>query len=528
MNFTKFLINFAFLLDSSTKYQKTKRFFYNLLNNDSYPYKKYFDIFMIFLILSSVVILIEEVTTPISKLLYYYDIFFVTGVFILEYILRLWVYNDIHKIILEEYENAHFLNKTFDTKRVIKEIIRSKMEYILSPLAIIDLLAILPSYREIRILRIFVLFRVFKLLRYSHNISHFLQVIATKKVELYTLLMLMAFVILVSGISIYVFEEKVNPNINSLFDSFYWSLVTISTVGFGDITPVTHEGRSITMIIILIGVGMISFATSIIVSAFSEQLEQVRNNRIYNSIRKLNDYYIICGYTNMAKLFVKQLQKERLPFVIIDEDTKIVESLVSQGMFALAADATKKDAFQSIDFDKVKAIMILTNQDIHNIYIALNIRSFSKKVFLVARNIDNNSYKKLKLAGVNEVVSPYMTAGLIASMVIEQPVAVQAISDILTARKNALVDQIEIVSDSTLDGATIGSLPVSEFKVLILGVLRPRHDAKIKHLKQEFIFHPPESFVLKRGDILVIMGYSISINSFKSYVIESSLKYEKK
>ena len=525
MNFTKFLINFAFLLDSSTKYQKIKRFFYNLLNNDSYPYKKYFDIFMIFLILSSVVILIEEVTTPISKLLYYYDVFFVTGVFILEYVLRLWVYNDIHKIILEEYENAHFLNKEFDTKRVIKEIIRSKLEYILSPLAIIDLLAILPSYREIRILRIFVLFRVFKLLRYSHNISHFLQVIATKKVELYTLLMLMAFVILVSGISIYVFEDKVNPNINSLFDAFYWSLVTISTVGFGDITPVTHEGRSITMIIILIGVGMISFATSIIVSAFSEQLEQVRNNRIYNSVRKLDEYYIICGYTNMSKLFIKQLQKERLPFVIIDENPKVVESLVSNGLLALAEDATKKDAFRHIDFDRVKAIMILTNQDIHNIYIALNIRSFSKDVFLIARNIDNNSYKKLKLAGVNEVISPYMTAGLIASMVIRQPIAVQAINDILTARKNALCDQIEIIEGSTLDGAPIGDIPVDTYKILILGVVRPHQDSRLKHLKQHFIFHPSNDFVLQKGDILVVMGYSISISSFKSYVIESSLKH---
>ncbi|NPA64814.1 MAG: potassium transporter TrkA, partial [Epsilonproteobacteria bacterium] len=272
----KLLVDFAFMLESSRRYKKIKNFFRNLLENDEYPYKKYFDLFMIFLIISSVIIIIEEVTSPISKWLYYYDVYFVTGVFIVEYLLRMWVHDDIHKIIIEEFENSLFLERPFDLKRVIKEILKKKWEYISSPLAIIDLLAILPSYRELRILRVFVLFRVFKLLRYSQNITHFFQVLTSKKSELSTLLILVAFTILVSGISLYVFEERSNPNITNLFDSFYWSLVTISTVGYGDITPQTKEGRIITMIIILSGVGLISFATSIIVSAFNERLEEMR------------------------------------------------------------------------------------------------------------------------------------------------------------------------------------------------------------------------------------------------------------
>ncbi|BCD60422.1 MULTISPECIES: potassium channel protein [unclassified Nitratiruptor] len=525
MSFSKFLIDLAFLLDNSPRYKKIKLFFWNLLNNDDYKYKKYFDIFMIFLIISSVIILIEEVTTPISKILYYYDVYVVTGVFLVEYILRFWVYNDIHKIILDEYEESLFLDKKFDTKKVIKQIVKSKLEYIFSPLAIIDLLAILPSYRELRILRVFILFRVFKLLRYSHNLTHFFQVIATKKIELYTLFMLMAFVILVSGISLYVFEDRINPNINSLFDAFYWALVTISTVGFGDITPVTHEGRSITMIIILIGVGMISFATSIIVSAFSEQLEQVRNNRVRHTIRKLTDFYIICGYTNMAQLFIKRLEAEKQPFIVIDQDKKIVESLLLEGKLAVAEDATKKSAFKNIDFDKVKAVLLLTNSDMHNIYIALNVRSFSKKVYLLSRTIDNNSYKKLKLAGVDEVISPYLTSGYFASLILEQPIALQAINDILTARKNALCDQIEVTEGSFLENKPIRDIEVNRFKILILGVVRFHPEKKIKYLQSEFIFNPQEDFVLRANDVLVIMGYSISISSFKSYIIESSLKH---
>ncbi len=522
MKLSQLLIDFAFFLEGSPRYKKFKRFVKNLLTNDEYRYKRYFDYFMIFLILSSVVIIIEEVKTPISKWLYYYDIYFVTWVFIIEYLLRVWVYNDVHKIIIEEFENSIFLERPFDTKKVLKKIFKTKLEYILSPMAIIDLLAILPSYREVRILRVFVLFRVFKLLRYSQNIAHFLQVLASKKVELFTLLMLVAFVILISGISLYVFEERTNPNINTLFDAFYWSLVTISTVGYGDITPITTEGRGITIVIILTGIGLISFATSIIVSAFSERLEEVRKNRIFHAIKNLDEFYIICGYTHMARLFVKRLERDKKNFLIVDLDKKVVDEALSQGYLAICADATKKDTFKKINFDKVKAVMALADNDMHNIYICLNIRSFSKEVFLVSRTIDINSHKKLKLAGANYLISPYVTAGLFATKVIEQPIAMEAINDILTARRNALCDQVEVVKDSFLDGAKVGEIDFSRYKLILLGVVR--HTFNI----QRFFFNPPKEFLLQVDDILVVMGYSISISHFKSEVIESSIENARK
>ncbi len=529
MKFSQLLIDFAFLLEGSPRYKKIKRFFKNLLENDDYPYKKYFDAFMIFLILSSVIIIIEEVKSPISKWLYYYDVYFVTGVFIIEYLLRLWVYNDIHKIIIEEFENSVFLEREFDTKKVIKEIIKSKLEYILSPMAIIDLLAILPSYREIRILRVFVLFRVFKLIRYSSNITHFLQVLTSKKVELFTLLILVVFVVFISGISLYVFEERTNQNITSLFDAFYWSLVTISTVGYGDITPITTEGRVITIIIILTGIGLISFATSIIVSAFSEKLEEVRKERILGKVKKFESFYIICGYTHMAKLLAERLKKEKKNFLIIDLNKEVVDEAINSGMLAIWADASKKETFKKINFDKVAAVLALTDSDMHNIYICLNIRSFSKDVFLISRTIDINSEKKLKLAGADYLISPYSTAGLFAAKIIEQPIAIEAMNDILTAKRNAMCDQVEVLKDSFLDGRRIGDIDFNSFKIILLGVVRVfKAGQSRKNIKRKFYFNPDEDFVLKTDDILVIIGYSISIAHFKSKVVESSLKNARK
>ena len=483
---------------------------------------------MIFLILTSVAIIIEEVKTPISKWLYYYDVYFVTGVFIIEYLLRLWVYNDVHKIIIAEYEESLFLERPFDTRRVLKEIIKKKLEYILSPLAIIDLLAILPSYRELRILRIFVLFRVFKLLRYSQNISHFFQVLASKKIELFTLLMLVAFTILVSGISIYVFEEQKNPNINTLYDAFYWALVTISTVGYGDISPVTHEGRTITMIIILVGVGLISFATSIIVSAFSEKLDEIRENRIVHAAKKLGNYYVICGFTHMGQLLARRFKREGIDFLIIDSDESVVERALAEGYLAICEDATKAEAFRYINFDQVKAVMALTQTDMHNIYICLNIRSFSKECFIISNAVDPNAHKKLKLAGADYIISPYITAGFFAAKIIDEPIAIEAINDILIARKNALCEQIEVIKGSFLEGKKIGEINFDRYKLILLGIVKMEENLPSEKFYHKFIFNPDEDVILEAGDILVVMGYTVSIANFKSLVIESSLKYGKK
>ena len=528
MKFSQLLVDLAFLVDNSIAYKKAKRFFRNLLENDDYPYKKYFDYFMIFLILSSVAIIIEEVKHPIAKILYYYDVYFVTGVFILEYFLRLWVYNDVHKIIIAEFEESIFLERPFDTRRVLKEIARKKLEYIFSPLAIIDLLAILPSYREVRILRILVLFRVFKLLRYSSNITHFFEVLASKKIELFTLLLLVAFTVLVSGISIYVFEEHANSNITTLFDAFYWALVTISTVGYGDISPVTQEGRAITLIIILIGVGLISFATSIIVSAFSEKLTEIRENRILHKARNLDGFYILCGYTHMARLVAKRLKHENIDFLIVDYDKEVVEEALAEGYLAICEDATKQEAFKHINFDNVKAVMALTDSDMHNIYICLNIRSFSKDVYIIARTIDQNSQKKLRLAGANYLISPYITAGLFASKIIDQPIAIEAINDILIARKNALCEQVEVLRGSMLDGARIADIDFDRYKLILLGIIRIDEEQKLPDKRYRFYFNPGPDFIIETGDILIIMGYSVSISYFKSRVVESSLKHGKK
>jgi len=522
----KLLIAFAFYLDSNTKYKKIKNLFCRLMNDDNFIYKKYFDIYMFVLVLISVGILLYDIKHEIHPFFEDFDYYYVTGNFLIEYIIRVWVYNDIHKIIIQEYEEATFLGREFSLKKVFKEIITKKWEYIKTPFAVIDLLAILPGYRPLRIFRIFVIFRLFKLLRYVHSINTFIEVLANKKFELFILLLSVSFVTFIGGAVIYVFEAHENPKIDSLFDAIYWSLITISTVGYGDITPVTKEGKVLTMILIFFGIGFISFATSIIATAFAEKLEQLKANRVFREAKTMTDVFLICGYSNEAEILAERFKKENQDFIIVDIDEERINQAIIKGYIAIKGDVTDRNFLKQFDFKNISKIFVLTNSDITNSFIILSIRAFVKKDIIALAN-DERNVEKLKKAGADYVVVPTKATALLISEFIGHPITFKVIDAILHEKKNAIIDEIIVIENSILDGKLIGEIDFDKYKLVLFGVLKNKKFSLLNETfsleDKYFYFNPPFDLKLEAGDIIVVMGYSVSVNYFKYLVERSSI-----
>jgi len=527
--FIKALIAFAFFLDSSVKYKKIKHFFWRLMNDNNFIYKKIFDTFMFFLVLVSVAILLYDIKNRVHPILEDFDFYFITSIFLVEYLIRLWVYNDIHKIIIDEYEEANFLGRPFNLKKVLKEILLKKWEYIRSPFAIIDLLAILPGYRPLRIFRIFVIFRLFKLLRYAKSINTFLEVLANKRFELFILLIAVSFVTFIGGAVIYVFEAHANQKIETLFDAVYWSLITISTVGYGDITPVTYEGKVLTMVLIIFGIGFISFATSIIASAFTEKLEELKAERVVRTVRHMNDVYLICGYSNEAEILCEKFYKEKQDFVVVDLDEERIKKASLKGYVALKGDVTQKDFLKTLDFEKISKVFVLTNNDISNSFMILSIKAFCKEkdIEILALANDEKNVSKMKKAGATYVVVPTAVTALLMAEYIGHPITFEVIDAILTEKKNAIIDEIIVLENSILDGKLIGEVNFDAYKLILFGVMKlkksPLLNETLKIEKGHFYFNPPFDLRLDAGDIIVVMGYSVSVNYFKYLVERSSI-----
>lgn len=509
------IVKRAYQVEASPSYQSTKNFFYNLLENEQYKYKRVFDIFMIFIILSSVFILVIEVKKPLPVWLDDYDIYFVTTIFISEYLLRMWVYSDVHKIVIRKYEESQYLHQSLSLSTLVSLIAKNKWGYITSPSALVDLIAILPSYRQIRVLRILVLFRAFKMLRYARSLSSFLFILKSKKFELVTLLTLTAFFVFIAGIMLYVFEgDGDNQNIHSLFDAFYWALVTISTVGYGDISPTTPEGRVVSMLIIITGVGLIAFMTSIIVSSFSERLIELREDRVMQEMGKKRNIIVICGFGIMGKKVAKGLLDEGSELIVLDRDEEAAEHAHTMGYRSICADASQSNIFEKIGIaQRILHVLCLTSDDEQNAFIAINVKSLNPKVKVTARCSDSEIADKLRYAGIDQVVIPEKITALMGVVHAGEPVAFEALRSILAYKSENHIDEIHVKEGGVLDNRSVESLKTEAFRLIILGLLRMLDDGK-----KEFIFNPSNDIILSSRDDLVIMGHPTAIAYFKREV----------
>lgn len=506
---SRIIVDLAIRLSTSTRYKRYKRTVYDLLENPDYPYKKYLDLVMIFLIVSSVAILVYEVRHTVAAWLDLYDIYFVSFIFFIEYIARLWVHDDMHREILSEYEQSKFLNKPFSLRVPLIEIAKKKLAYMATPAMIVDLLAILPAYRPLRILRIFILFRVFKLLRYTRSIKQFVDVVKSKRFELITLLFLLFFIVVTAGIAIYVFEEDKNPQINSLFDALYWAIVTISTVGYGDIAPVTPQGRAVSVLIIISGIAMISFVTSVIVSAFSEKLHELKEHRIVEEIRKNDTFLIICGYGQLSKMFLRQKPQEK--YLVIDKDRERVEEALREGYRAICDDASRHEVMARFFVPHARVtVLALTPNDVENTYIALTAKSLSREAVVIARASDETMERKLRLAGADHVLLPNQVTSRMLLTAITKPVMYHGLHALLTGHNVAYIDELHLKRMPLLHGKSVADVDFASFKLLLIGVQRGG-------LNGTFLFNPKKTLRFEEEDVLVVMGLKISVAYFARY-----------
>ncbi len=528
---SRLLVATAYFLRDSLHYQQTKRFFYNLLENPDSRLRANFDLVMISLVLFSVFLLIYEVDTPLTAL----DIRFehtLVLIFTLEYLLRGWLYNDCHTIILDYYEKTQYLNMPFRLRTVVWRIVAKKLVYMSSPLALIDLLAILPSYRPLRMLRLFLIFRLFKLFRYFNSLKLFTEVLASKRFELYTLAVFLSFVVFIGSTAIYLFEKPANNGqITHLFDAIYFTIVTVSTVGYGDITPHTTGGRLVAMALILSGLGVFSFLTSIMVSAFNDKMQDMRENRTYTELKRYRHFVIICGFGRIGEHIAARLAKDNEHFVIIDISEDNVLKAKHLGYLVIQADASKNAVLTQAGINQgASAIVCTTSNDVVNVYIALSSRHLNADIRIISRANKQSNIKKLYQAGATHVLQPFEIAGLVAAEYIGQPVAFEAIFGILQQEKQCVMETIEVVAASMIENQTVADLDFTGRKLVLIGVIssNPVHGQHKNRYQvisqQQFYFNPAAHFMLHAGDLLVLLGRTVSIEYFRHQIEHSRFK----
>lgn len=229
-----------------------QKVFQSLLN-ESTILGKFFNLFIIFLILISVFSFSIETIPNLDRK--YYDLIQTSEL-----------------IIVIIFTMEYFLRIFFDEKG---------LRYVFSFYGLVDLLAILPFYlstgidlRSIRIIRVLRIFRILKLVRYSRAIQRYKAAFLSINSELSVFLIAAFFMLYISAVGIYYFESEVQPDkFASVFDALWWSLITLTTVGYGDVFPITIGGKIFTTIVVIIGLGFVAVPTGLVASALTKAIQ---------------------------------------------------------------------------------------------------------------------------------------------------------------------------------------------------------------------------------------------------------------
>ncbi len=288
----------------------------------------------------------------------------------------------------------------------------------------------------------------------------------------------------------------------SILDSLYVTVQTLTTVGFGDITPRTGLGRVFATAFMMIGVGVVLYALTSTVQSIvhSELIARYGHSR---KMSKLRDHFIICGAGRVGSHLIRSLRAVDGIFLVIESDQRKCEALMDMNIPVLVRDATLEGSLVEAGVEHARGLASCLPDDADNVYVVLTARDLNPNIHIVARAAEEQAESKLIRAGANRVVAPTIIGGHRMAMALTKP-AVGDFLDSVTANHLELgFEQLEVDPVSTLVGRKLSESVIrSELNIVIVSIRRNNG---------EIIFNPGGETKIESGDMLIAIGNAESL-----------------
>ena len=284
-------------------------------------------------------------------------------------------------------------------------------------------------------------------------------------------------------------------------DAFYMTIITISTVGFQEVRPLSSVGKLFTIGLLFAGLGVVLYTAGTVTAKIVEgEFQQFfGRRRMEKQIDALTNHYLVCGYGRIGEVICRELASKPVPFVVIELEEERVRKVEEAGYLLLKGDATDEKVLLVAGVIRAKGLFATMPIDADNVFMVLTAKDLNPSIFVVARAETERSEKTLAHAGANKVISPYAMGGHRMAQAALRPAVVDIIE--LATHYQSLelqLEEIVVPMGSPCEGVTLGDSGLCQEPGVIV--------VAIKRALGEMIFHPSTDERIEAGDRLVAMG----------------------
>jgi voltage-gated potassium channel len=294
-----------------------------------------------------------------------------------------------------------------------------------------------------------------------------------------------------------------------LLNSFYMVVITLSTVGYGEVHPLSSAGRMFAALLIMSGVGGFMY----IVASFSQVLVEGRlqvlwgRRRMQKAIGKLENHFIVCGYGRIGSVVVHEIRNEGFVPVVLEQNSDLIQKLELEGILCVEGDATDDELLLSVGLRKARALISALSSEAANVYVTLTARQLCPELTIIARASQQAHISRLKLAGADRVVMPHLIGGVRMAQNVLRPTVTNFLEIAMQDDIDLQMEELQVPADSSLHG-----------KNLIESAIRPRYNLIIIAIKKsngEMIFNPGPEEVIQMEDTLLMVGRRTNLQQMR-------------
>ncbi len=301
-------------------------------------------------------------------------------------------------------------------------------------------------------------------------------------------------------------------------DALYMTVITVSTVGFGEVKELSHGGKLFTVFLIISSLTTYAYALSILSSfVFEHHLNFFIKGYRKKTMKNMQNHVIVCGLGRNGKQAVRDLHSYNKPFIAIDQDSSVMKDFPLAKDFFIEGDATQDEVLINAKIATASALITTLPVDAHNLYVVLTARSLNPNLLIISRASGDNEEKKLRMAGVDNVVRPELVGGAHMANLVSHPDIIEFLEHIsVHSNDPTMLEEIEC----NFLPAEAGEKTIAEIGI------RKKTGANIIGLKTpegKYVLNPPPDTLLRPTTKLFVLGTPEQINSIREMMHASKI-----